>query len=355
MKKILAVIMLLTAGVTFYARANTADTIPAFIGITYVPSLKWYVTNIFGADPELLSYNFNSNTLSSYEGSIGIKRIGMRVGLSAQVDHNFVGKIQRYGGYVGLKSYWLRLQGSSISGSVDWAGETPVGSFSEYNFKNKFFSVELLKTFKKRRYVDGKWKASHVENQMGWYWGIGYSRISLPVMFATLTTPGGREHQSFGVSAYDTLFTGKYYTIGFGADLLRQLCLSRGMYSLTPGVVPKRFAMYASFLDRFGFGTGYHSKYAKEMGEALNPGKEMVSLKGFSSAIDYSLSIGFRYYIPVKPVFLVFAAGYDLDGGIVLNFGGPADTSTDLGYDSSFFFINHGFSVKIYISLIGRE
>jgi hypothetical protein len=80
----------------------------------------------------------------------------------------------------------------------------------------------------------------------------------------------------------------------------------------------------------------------------------MVDLKGFSFAGLYYLSVGFRYLIYTKPVFVILAAGYDLEGAGIINFGGAADTDADLGFDTSFFYINHGVSFKIYLSWVGR-
>lgn len=209
-------------------------TIPPFLGITFIPSLNWYANNPTTIHNDKLKYNFDQTTLSSYEGSFGIRSIGMRVGLSAQVDDNLIGKIQRYGGYIGLRGFGLKFQGTKMSGSVNWLGQEPP-SFTNYHaFSNSHFTVDLLKSFKKKRYIDGEWKLDPLENNMGFYWGIGYTKISLPVLMSTLTTPGGRENQIYGVPAFDTLFMAKYYTLGAGFDMLRQFCLTAGKYPLTP-------------------------------------------------------------------------------------------------------------------------
>jgi hypothetical protein len=355
MKKQMVVILALMALVLNSALAGTKrDTIPPFIGISVVPSRSWFVHHITSNDGDYLKYNFLGTSMSSYEGSFGIKRIGMRFGISAEVDDNIIGKVHRYGGYLGLKGFWLKLQGGSVAGSVSWLGELPPGFSDSYTFNNKTFSIELLKTFKKKRYVDGKWQVDQMENQFGFYWGIGYHTFALPVKVTTLTTPGGRENQQFGIPAYDTNFSGKYYTIGFGFDLLRQLSMSGGRFGLTQGVPPMRFAMYASTQDKFGFGSYQLSDHARAMGEALNPDKIMVDTKGFSYGGFYYLSVGFRYLIYAKPVFIILATGYDLEGAGIINFGGAADTSNDLGYDTNMFYVNHGVSVKIYVSWVGR-
>jgi hypothetical protein len=355
MIKITIVVLALWAGVVSTAMAQSnRDTIPPFIGVSVIPSLSWRVVNVNKADGDFLHYNFNQTTLSSYEGSFGFSRIGLRVGLTANVDDNFIGKIQRYGGYLGLKGYWLKLQSGKIEGSVNWTGSLPPGFSNVHNFSNKYYSIDLLKTFKKKRYIDGKWEVDQMENQMGFYWGVGYASLALPVKLSTLTTPGGRENQRFGVPVYDTLLTGKYYTAGFGWDLLRQLCMVGGKYGFIPGMRPMKLAMYVATQDKIGFGTSTLTNHAKEMGEALNPGKIMVNTKSFSTLVHYSLSVGFRYIVVRKPAFLVIAAGYDLEGAAIVNFGGAADTDKDLGYDTNFFYVNHGVSVKVYLSWVGK-
>lgn len=352
--KLLAMLILFASMNCYAFTEKDRDTIPPFLGVSFAPSLKWYVHHINTGDGIYLNYNFKNSNSSYYEGSFGIRTIGARVGVSAQVDGNLIGKIYRYGGYFGLKGYWVKLQGGKVEGNTTWLGALPPGFSSEHNFSNKFFSVELLKTFKKKRYIDGEWQLDPMENLMGFYWGIGYSSISLPVKLSTLTTPGGRENQVFGVPAFDTLFVGKYYTAGFGWDYLRQLCMVGGKYSIIQGQPAMRFGMYVATQDKVGFGSSELSNHAKEMGEALNPGKTMVGLKSFSVSVNYLLSVGFRYIITYKPAFVVIAAGYDLEGAGIVTFGGAADTSADLGYDTNIMYLNHGPSFKIYMSWVGK-
>ncbi|MHC1704100.1 MAG: hypothetical protein AB9846_09360 [Tenuifilaceae bacterium] len=332
------------------------DTIPAFFGISYIPKLNWAVQNITNDDGKFLKYNFNLNSFSSFEGNFGIRRIGVKVGLSANIENNLVGKAYRWGGYLGYKNYWLRLQRSKVSGEVEWSGPLPAGFLSSHKFSSNYFNVEILKTTKKKRYIDGKWVVMPIENQMGFYWGIGYTSLGLPIKFSTLTTPGGRENQKFGIPAYDTLFTAKFYTASFGFDLLRNLCLTAGKSGLAPGIPPKRFAVYASTADKVGFGTGKISDYGVKMAEALNdPSLTFVDSKSFSIMVHYQLSLGFRYLITARPVFIILAAGYDFEGAAIMPFGGAADTNKDLGYDALFYYMNHGVSFKIFISWMGNK
>ncbi|PKP38579.1 MAG: hypothetical protein CVT98_04980 [Bacteroidetes bacterium HGW-Bacteroidetes-15] len=354
LKKSLVVLALMAGVICSAVAESKRDTIPPFIGVSYIPSRSWFVHHITTNDGDFLKYNFRGTSMSSYEGSFGIKSIGMRFGVSAEVDDNIIGKVQRYGGYLGLKGFWLKLQGGSVAGSVNWLGELPPGFSDYYSFNNKTFSIELLRNFTKKRYIDGKWQVSEFESQYGFFWGIGYQTFAMPVKVSTLITEGGRVNQQLGVPAYDTNFSAKYYTIGAGFDLLRQLSLSGGRFGLVSGVPPMRFALYASTQDKLGFGSSQLSDHAKAMGEALNPDKTMVDTKGFSYGGFYYLSVGFRYLIYAKPVFIILATGYDLEGAGIINFGGAADTNVDLGYDTNMFYVNHGVSVKIYVSWVGK-
>jgi len=337
------------------AQEQRKDTLPPFFSLSYIPSLSWKIKNITNDDGDFLKYRFDANSLSSIEGNFGIRQIGLKLGVSANIENNMVGKAYRWGGYLGFRNYWLRLQTTTMSGEVTWEGQLPVGFAREYTFSKKYLNVELLKTFRKKRYIDGKWVIIPDENQMGFYWGIGYTSLGMPVKMSTLVTPGGRENQKFGVPAYDNNFNAKFYTFAAGVDLLRNLSLTGGKYGLIPGKAPMRFAMYASTADKVGFGTGQLSDFGVRMAEALNPGLDFVSSKSFSVLVHYSLSAGFRYIVYARPVFLIFTAGYDLEGASVVPFGGAADTNKDLGYEYAFFYINHGVSFKLYISWIGKR
>ncbi len=331
------------------------DTIPSFFGVSYIPSLNWKVFNLNNDDGDFLKYKFDLNSQSVFEGNFSINKIGMRLGLSANIENNFIGKAYRYTGYIGIKSFWLRVQSSQVSGTVYWSGEMPLGDMRflrQFNFSNKYLNIELLKTSKAYKHMAGGVEMNRI---LGTYWGVGYTSMGFPLKLSTLTTPGGRENQKFGVPAFDTLFTAKFYTVCFGFDLLRQICMTKGKYSSIPGKPANRFGMYASTQDKIGFGPGKVSNYGISMAEALNPNLKAVSGKNFSSMVHYTLSVGFRYIIRARPVLFILAGGYDLEGASIVNFGGAADTNKDLGLESSFFFINHGVSFKLYMSWIGKN
>lgn len=350
--RLLCILSLAFITTTSLQANNKKDTIPTFFGFSYIPSMNWKVFNITNDDGKFLNYKFDLNSQSSVEGNFGINKIGMSLGLSASVENNVIGKAYRYAGYIGIKSFWLRLQSSNVSGTAYWSGLLPAGYLGKFNFNNKYFNIELLKISNAYKKMAG---GAEMNRMMGTYWGIGYTSMAFPLKISTLTTPGGRENQKFGVPAYDTLFSANFYTACFGFDLLRQLCLTKGSVSVYPGKRASRFGVYSTTQDKIGFGPGKLSNYAVSMAETLNPNRKLVSPKSFTVLVHGSLSVGFRYLIDARPIFLILAAGYDVEGALVENFGGSADTKTDLGYDANFFFINHGVSFKIYMSWIGKK
>ena len=218
------------------------DTLPSFIGLTYIPALNWSVNNITNNDGKFLHYHFDQNSQTAIEGNTSIRKIGVRLGLSAQIGNNQIDRIYQYSGYIGIKNIWLYFQSSKVSGTYDWTGPIPFGFFAKRNFNSKFLTIDLRKTMKPPS------KSIH-DYYMGWYWGIGYTSMGLPLKMTTLTTPGGRENQIFGKPAYDSLFTARIYSICFGWDLLRQNCLTMGNQGFTPETKPKKFAMYAATQD----------------------------------------------------------------------------------------------------------
>ncbi len=111
--------------------------------------------------------------------------------------------------------------------------------------------------------------------------------------------------------------------------------------------------MYAATQDKIGFGQGNISSSGVEMAEAMNPGYKVRKQKPFSVAVDYYLSLGFRYYVTQKPFFVVIAAGYDLGGAFLATFNGNK-THSVLALSPDVYLINHGVSFRILVSFIGK-
>lgn len=355
MKK-LALFLILLFPLTLQVHASSNDTIPAFIGIWNTPKMHWYINFIqHSAIGKPLAIEFNTSSMMSLEGNFAIRRIGLRLGLNANFENNMIGKAYRWGGYVGFKDYWLKIQRSSISGTLYWTGELPPGDYqSQADFNNSYFNIDILKNFKKKRYVDGKRQLYATDNS-GIYWGFGYTSMGFPVELATLTTEGNfPDDLKFGKPAYDKFYKIKSFNISGGFDLLRQLCMVGGRYGSIPGKPPMRLAVYVSTEDRLGFGSGKLTSYGVSMAEALNPGRKVSSPSFFNGNVHYFLSLGLRYFIKSGPSLIVFAVGYDFEGTAFFPFGAKTRKKEDLGLDFSGIIFNHGLTFKMYIAFDRR-
>ena len=151
-KKVLATLFL--SAFFFLSNASVKDTLPAFVGISYVPSLNWRVGFINHKTlKEPLSLKFNLTSMSTYEGNFGIRQIGLRLGISAQTENNLIGKAYRWGGYLGFRNFILKLQKSKISGTLTWDHYVdPIvfpGFIKSQKFSNEYFNIDLVKVSKK--------------------------------------------------------------------------------------------------------------------------------------------------------------------------------------------------------------
>ena len=352
-KKIIA-LLLLAWFFNQSLNAQDRDTLPAFITYSYIPVLKWkvmHISNLLEAPSskyyvkQYLDYSFNRNAQSSIEGNFGIKRIGLRMGVSADMDNNLIGKASKYGGYLGFKNFWLRLQTGNIAGTVNWTGENLGGFLTTYRFSGKYTNIELLKTSGMYKHMAG---GAQQNKHLGTFYGFGYTTLSIPFEFETTVTPGGRENQVYGTPFFDPNFKLNFYTFIVGWDMLRQFCLTGGRFGLVRNPAP-RFGMYLNFNDKFGFGTGTLSDIGTNNAHAQNPGYTLAKTKSFTFWSGGNMSVGFRYFYSNKKFFILSAVGYDVEGFFLL--GGPAaDTNTDLGYEVMPFILNHGFSFKVSIA-----
>lgn len=345
MKKVLLLLVLLVP-FSLSLQASSKDTLPAFVGIWYVPKLSWFVHYTqHSAIGKPLTVDFKTSSMMSVEGNFAIRHIGLRLGLGAQFENNIISKAYRWGGYLGFKGYWLKIQGSNIAGTLHWSGELPPGSYyNQLDFSNSYFNIDLLKNF--------KWKSGADEEKMGFYWGFGYTSMGFPVEIATLTTEGNpAEDMKFGKPVYDPLYKIKSFNLSGGFDMLRYLCQTGAKHGVIPGMPPMKLALYAATEDRIGFGSGKLTSYSINMAEALNPGREVSSPNSFNVNVHYFLSVGLRYYVKTGPSLMVFAVGYDLEGTAFFPFGYNANNSDDLGLDFTGVLFNHGVSLKLYLAL----
>lgn len=188
-----------------------------------------------------------------------------------------------------------------------------------------------------------------IVNNFGFFYGFGYTTLSIPIEFEAMVTPGGRENQVYATPFFDPNFKSSYYTLLFGYDMLRQLCLSGGRFGLLSSPAP-RFGMYASNNNKFGLGPGTLSDIGINNAHAQNPGYTLAKTKSLMIWDGMNFTKGFRYYYANRKFFLLAAVGYDLELFILSEIGSFAETNTDLGYDCDPFILDHGFSFKVCIA-----
>ncbi|HNV81489.1 MAG TPA: hypothetical protein PLO02_08605 [Tenuifilaceae bacterium] len=353
-KKILA-LLLLALFFNQGINAQDRDTLPAFITYSYIPVLKWNVTSgdhLFYPKGHMfyrelyLDYTFNQNALSSIEGNFGIKRIGLRMGVSVNMDNNLIGKVSKYGGYLGFKNFWLRLQTGNISGSVNWTGENVGGILTTCPFTGKYTNIELLKTSGIYKYMEGDVQQNRL---WGFFYGFGYTTLPFPIEFEAKVKPVGSEYPLNGTPFYDPSFKTSCYTILVGYDMLRQFCLSGGRFGVVHSPA-SRFGIYSSNNMKVGLGSTTLSDVGVNNAHAQNPGYTLEETKSFMVWDGIIFTLGCRYYYANKKFFILAAVGYDLEWFTLLPFTPYPATNTDLGYECGPFVLNHGFSFKVSIA-----
>lgn len=296
-------------------------------GISAVPKTNWSAKSII-ADKNLINYNFDATALTTYDGMLTDQKLGLSAGGSATVDDNLVGKLYNAMGFVGIKSFMLRIQSGKLTGTTNWTGPLAPGQLAASKFDNKYTNIDLL----------------HWSEGGGGYWGVGYTSLSLPLQVETLTTSSDKSNQVKGTPVYDQDAKIKYYNFMFGFDTLIGPLLKKSTREQTG------LGFFVATQDRFGAGTFELSETAQNYAKAMNPGKTPVSRKMFALYVDYDLSLGPKYTFNFGGNNLVLAAGYNVGGSLLASIGGGADSPAEVGYEPSFFLFRHGPMVRAYFA-----
>ena len=141
-----------------------------------------------------LKYEFDANSFTSYEGALTDSKTGLNIGFTAEVDDNMVGKINKFSGYLGIKSLMLRLESGKMRGNASWIGSSVTAMAQQVEFDNKYKNVSLVKWIGKAP-ID--------------YIGISYISFGLPIQIDTMYTNSDKTKQRFGNPVYDKDFEAK--------------------------------------------------------------------------------------------------------------------------------------------------
>jgi hypothetical protein len=181
--------------------------------------------------------------------------------------------------------------------------------------------------------------------ETGMYAGIGYTSMDVPIQVNTLTTPGGRANQIYGVSVYDKNFKVSSYNIDFGFDtMLGKMASGK--------IIPGEVSFYGHGEDTLGFGNGTISDAAAANAVALNQvngvDRQFANKKGFIAYLQNDTTMGFFWAPSPLKGHCVLALGYNIAFSTVFTFSGAADNANELGYDASFGMFRHGPMFRAY-------
>jgi len=317
------------------AQENNAEKqskIPFILGVSWVPSNSWGVSSII-AQKQLLKYDFDATSMTTWEGSITGNKIPLRLGVNVQLEDNFIGKLYKFSGYLGFKKTYLRIQTGKISGNATWTGNVIPNYSPTFPFSYRYTNIDLLLSL-------GKAKMT------GTYIGLGYTSLKVPIQVNTLITQSDQAHQEYGVPVFEKAFSIKAYSLLFGFDLMQSEAITKkGMIKTKPG-----FGIFAATQDKVGLGMSYLTEESMTKAEEVNPGRNSVGGDLFSALVEYQISVGPKWSANIGKGIFIIGLGYEFSGAMVANFSGAAKKTSDLGYDPSLFYYRHGIIFRSFFS-----
>jgi len=313
--------------------AKKQEGAPFIVGVSWVPNNSWGVSSII-AQSQLLKYDFDATSMTTWEGSITGRKIPVRLGVNAQFEDNLIGKLSRFSGYLGFKRTFIRIQTGRISGSANWTGNLIPDYATTFPFSYRYTNIDLLKSLGKK-------------SRMGMgYIGLGYTSLKVPIQVNTLITQTDQAHQKYGVPVFDTEFSIKAYSFMFGFDLMQSEAIEKkGVVSGKPG-----FGFFVATQDKVGFGMSYLTDKAIQKAEEVNPGRTSVGGDLFTGLVEYQVSLGPKWSANIGAARFIIGIGYEFSGAMVANFSGAAKKPSDLGYDPSLFYYRHGVILRSFFS-----
>lgn len=313
--------------------AGKQGGIPFIVGFSCVPSNAWGAVSIIG-QKQLLKYDFDASTLTTWEGTFSAKRLPLKLGINLQFENNIVGKLYKYAGYLGFKNTYIRFQTGKISGRADWTGGAIPGTSPEFSFNHQYTNIDMLVYLFKILSGTG-------------YIGLGYTSLDAPVQVNTLKTATDQANQEYAVPVFDKALSIKSYSFLFGFDDLRSEAIRDRSHA---GINSPGFGFFVASQDRLGFGMCRLSKESILNAEAVNPGLKSVGGDLFSALVEFEGSMGLKWSADIGPGRLIVGAGYEISGAMAANFSGAATNPTELGFDPGLFYFRHGVVLRAFFS-----
>jgi hypothetical protein len=314
------------------AYGDDSGPVQSVIGVDYIPNVTWSFPSLFnphGTDE--MDYKMEATGFTSYSANVRFNRINTALGLSAVVEDDLTGKVDQYAGYVAVKNMFFKYSLGSIKGTGRWTGALATGMPQEFEYDHDVTQYEI-------NYLFGERNSSM---PMGWYVGMGYAALKVPIEIHTLVTPGGKENQVYGVPVYDDAYDVKAYCAQFGFDSM--------MGEMANGKVkPGTFKFFGHGQDTLGFGTGEISEESVAYAEELNPGRIFQDRKSIVAYLQNDTTLGFYWAPSLLGGYGILAVGYNINFTMVMTFQGAASKASELGYDASFGTFRHGPQFRIY-------
>ncbi|HCT30630.1 MAG TPA: hypothetical protein DIW31_07815 [Bacteroidales bacterium] len=312
--------------------AEKQSKVPFILGVSWVPSNSWGFSSII-AQKQLLKYDFDATSMTTWEGSITGRKMPLRLGVNVQLEDNFIGKLYKFSGYLGFKRTYLRIQTGKISGNAKWTGNVIPDYSPTFPFSYHYTNIDLLLSL-------GKSKMA------GTYIGLGYTSLKVPIQVNTLITQSDQAHQKYGIPVFDKKFSIMAYSFLFGFDLMQSEAITKkGIIRSKPG-----FGIFAATQDKLGFGMSYLTDQAIKKAEEVNPGRKSVGGDLFTGLVEYQISVGPKWSTNIGKGIFIIGLGYEFSGAMVANFSGAAKKITDLGYDPSLLYYRHGVIFRSFFS-----
>ncbi|MCD6396755.1 MAG: hypothetical protein J7L71_04395 [Spirochaetaceae bacterium] len=277
----------------------------------------------------------DSTATTIYEGDLWVKKIGLSMGIRVDIDNNFIGKINRFLGYIGYHKYSVRVQTSRLKGTLNWNPVYAIpGMLNTAYFDTSFLTVDLL---------------YYPRNQGSqFYYGIGYSSYQLPVLLESLILDVNK-NIIYGNDVYQPDMKFSIYSCLFGFDSFQSAFMEiKSLINTGDG-----FAPWIATQDRFGGGLSVISSEAQTWIENANPGRYLYDKNQITMMVDYNLTIGARWIGNIGLVRLGMGLGYTIGGQAITAVSsklGPITRLDQVDASPDLFLFHHGVIFKLSTS-----